>query len=337
MNPVIWIKRYLHALVATRSFYWSRILVRHSVYAGHFCSDQGIVRIKQLDLALPQTLTPTLKAFLAELDKAILLHRDVDATYAFAGADIDVTIDGTTFGYLPTSLETVVEIWQKQLYNFQWTADCVVIDIGMNVGYASLFFARMGNVKRVYAFEPFDFSFQRAKSNFAMNPQLEQKIVAHNAAVGEAAGAVEAQFSPEQYVGAHLGSYSDEDCGRFTFTKETVNVLAAADLLRGVIAENPGTAIVAKIDCEGAEYGILKAWDEAGLIREIDAFLIEWHDLGVEPLSQRLGAAGYIVFAAHPHDRSNPMLYAVRRDTACLEADPEHAANTHQRCVTPPA
>ena len=56
----------------------------------------------------------------------------------------------------------------------------IVIDIGMNVGIASLFFATLPHVEKVYAFEPFKAPYLRAMDNFKLNPALSAKIQAYN-------------------------------------------------------------------------------------------------------------------------------------------------------------
>ena len=72
------------------------------------------------------------------------------------------------------------EIFFTNEYTFISPSDCMVIDIGMNVGIASLAFAENAMVKEVHGFEPFLAPFLRAKQNFDLNPELSRKIKANN-------------------------------------------------------------------------------------------------------------------------------------------------------------
>jgi hypothetical protein len=57
--------------------------------------------------------------------------------------------------------------------------DYVLVDIGMNVGVASLYYASFPNVKAVYSYEPLESAYQKAIENFMLNPEISQKIIAH--------------------------------------------------------------------------------------------------------------------------------------------------------------
>ncbi|HLY28259.1 MAG TPA: hypothetical protein VKQ72_18070, partial [Aggregatilineales bacterium] len=50
---------------------------------------------------------------------------------------------------------TIKEIFADHVYNFVIGEPLVVLDIGMNIGVASLFFAANPNVQTVYGYEPF--------------------------------------------------------------------------------------------------------------------------------------------------------------------------------------
>jgi hypothetical protein len=72
--------------------------------------------------------------------------------------------------------------------------------------------------------------------------------------------------------------------------------------------------LVAKIDCEGAEYQIIDALAEAGLLEKVDAFLIEWHGRGDAPIREKLLAAGHAVWPrAHPGANHGMIYSSLRR------------------------
>ena len=58
-----------------------------------------------------------------------------------------------------------------------------------------------------------------------------------------------------------------------------VSLKDAATMLRPVIedAKARGLAVVVKVDCEGSEFAIFRSLAAAGLLSQIDAFMVEWH------------------------------------------------------------
>src|SRR5271166_5049437 len=71
------------------------------------------------------------------------------------------------------------EIYFKNGYNFVCDGDACVIDVGMNVGLASLYFASKDFVKEVHSFEPSKATYDRALRNLALNPKLSSKVRAN--------------------------------------------------------------------------------------------------------------------------------------------------------------
>jgi hypothetical protein len=90
-----------------------------------------------------------------------------------------------------------------------------------------------------------------------------------------------------------------------------VRLQAAAEAVDGLKAQYAGLPIVAKIDCEGAEYEILEALAAAGRVREIETYLIEWHGQGPAPLVEILAGSAFRCFC--PRESAGlGMVYAVR-------------------------
>lgn len=73
-------------------------------------------------------------------------------------------------------IQILEEVFVSNMYKFASRGNFCVIDVGMNVGFASLYFARMPRVQVVHSFEPFSAPFQRALENIALNPELALKI-----------------------------------------------------------------------------------------------------------------------------------------------------------------
>jgi len=76
------------------------------------------------------------------------------------------------------------EVFLKKDYAVNFSSDAVLIDIGLNRSIASLYFATYPNIIKIYAFEPFKPTFELAKKNLELNPQLSKKINAFNFGLG---------------------------------------------------------------------------------------------------------------------------------------------------------
>ena len=70
------------------------------------------------------------------------------------------------------------EVFENHVYKYGGIlGDQIVIDVGMNVGIASLYFAQNESVKEVYSFEPFHQTFIRAMENINLNcDEIREKI-----------------------------------------------------------------------------------------------------------------------------------------------------------------
>jgi hypothetical protein len=89
-------------------------------------------------------------------------------------------INGDTFD----NFYVVQELFAEGVYSIHLNTEKIVVcDIGMNVGIASLYFAGVNNVTKVYSYEPFPETYQRALANFSLNPLLKDKILPRNEGV----------------------------------------------------------------------------------------------------------------------------------------------------------
>jgi len=121
-----------------------------------------------------------------------------------------------------------------------------VIDVGANIGYHTLLFARLvGNSGKVYAFEPDPDNFQILKKNILINRYdnviLEQKAVSEKTEVLKL-------FRSEENYGMHR-IYQSKWC------KDPINVNA---IKLDDYFKNLNDINFIKMDIEGAEYGALQ-------------------------------------------------------------------------------
>ena len=79
-----------------------------------------------------------------------------------------------------SNMAVLYEVFKEEIYGVHLIKEeLLVLDIGMNVGVASHFFANNPQVKAVHGFEPFPQTFQEATANLALNPQLQDKLFMH--------------------------------------------------------------------------------------------------------------------------------------------------------------
>jgi FkbM family methyltransferase len=235
------------------------------------------------------------------------------ATIKAVGNDIVVTIEGVSFYVRERDdLAFVQEIFLNSTYNVLSQQDCCVIDIGMNIGLASLMFATKPFVKEIHSFEPFEPTYARARANLSLNPAIAHKISANNFGLSDKDETKTVQV-PDNISSGSLGT-DGWSSGR----PHNVVVRDAAAALAPIIAQarRRGRPVIAKVDCEGSEYRIFKTLQERGLLGEIAAFMVEWHWIGGEytlaSLTTALEASGFIMFDLTHREAKQGLFYAVR-------------------------
>jgi FkbM family methyltransferase len=209
-------------------------------------------------------------------------------------------------------LYTLREVYKDAIYRFQPTKDCIVIDIGANVGVSSLFFAEMDRVKRVISYEPFTPTYEEMLKNVALNPETRHKITAVNEGLGKDNATLTVDFCPTHTTVSSVNG-PIVNTGNRPLVKETIKIRAAVDIVREVIKENSSLELVLKIDCEGSEYEIIDALQAAGLLASVSIILMEWHIRGAKPLADVLGPAGFACLMPGVQTEKAGMIYAFRQ------------------------
>ena len=152
-----------------------------------------------------------------------------------------------------TDFALIREILLNNNYQFRANGNFCVIDVGMNIGIASLFFAKMPQVQTVYSFEPFKIPFNRARENFALNPSFANKIVAKQIALAGKNGIAEVKVSGTDTIGTSIRGLPR---GELT---DKIEIREASEVLGPIIdqAAKDNLCVVLKLDCEGSEFAIL--------------------------------------------------------------------------------
>ncbi|MFC2637853.1 MAG: FkbM family methyltransferase [Mitsuokella sp.] len=168
-----------------------------------------------------------------------------------------------------------------------------VIDIGMNIGCASLLFASHENVRQVYSYEPFPRTYREALDNFSRNGEaIRNKIIPHNYALSGHDGETTVHFY-EEFPG---GMTIVKDHPSWGKQEVTVQIRKASDELKEILDGHMQDLILMKIDCEGSEYEILQDMDAHNLIEKVDAFIMESHFGRENEIVDCLKRKGFYVF-----------------------------------------
>ncbi|MGG5259392.1 FkbM family methyltransferase [Phycicoccus avicenniae] len=140
----------------------------------------------------------------------------------------------------------------------------VVVDIGANIGLASLYFLSRNPDARVYACEPVATNLERLRANVA---PFEDRVVIEERAVSPEGG--RAEFLVEE-VGRYSGlaAYYEHDLERRSVEVDTVSI---ADLLDRILSVEQRIDLL-KIDTEGSEPALVAAvrpdqWERIAEVR----------------------------------------------------------------------
>lgn len=179
----------------------------------------------------------------------------------------DLTMRVTT----AEELFIIHEIFFQNAYSIEVPEEAyIVVDVGMNVGFASLFFARCTSVKKIYAYEPFGPTYQNALSNFRLNPRVSKKVVPLNFGLGASDEVLDVPYSRElKGKNSIINQVGD--------SVEKVQIRSASSVIRALVQKHASDTFYMKIDCEGAEVEIFQSFANQPFPECIRGVLLEWH------------------------------------------------------------
>ncbi|SHE33297.1 FkbM family methyltransferase [Schwartzia succinivorans] len=226
------------------------------------------------------------------------------------GGGLKCDFDGVKFLVKNKSdLGVMNSIFVYNSWDFYINKKCTVIDIGMNIGLASLFFANMNIVDEVYGYEPFPMTYEDALNNFKLNPTISRKIQALNYGLSDIDSTLTCLYNPEYTTNMR----TDNEKRKHGFNEISVNIQLkdSYEVLKDIL--NTDKITVLKLDCEGAEYSIMRRLDESGLLAKIDMILAETHDGKENMLKEILKDNNFIYFDNYAGDYEQlGFLYAVK-------------------------
>jgi len=147
------------------------------------------------------------------------------------------------------------EIFMEDLYEIDFLKKRlpitpVIIDVGANVGFFSLFMVSQVPGAAIYAFEPLPGNFKHLERHFELNK--DKKLVCQNKAVAGSKGTITLHYNPEVNFTALASMNTTFDISN------TRQVEVESVSLPGIFSEFSLKQIdLLKLDCEGAEYDIL--------------------------------------------------------------------------------
>lgn len=193
------------------------------------------------------------------------------------------------------------------LHNEKWS----VLDIGMNMGVASLYFAKNPNITTVYSYEPFAPTYNLGMQNLELNPELAKKIVPYNYGLSDKYAVLELPYDVE--ISGCCSSIPEKQnrfIGKNKSSMEKICMLSAADELKRILNTDKNN-IMLKIDCEGAEREIISDLYKNTLLSSVQAIAMEYHDGIYKPLVEMIKNAGFsVLHKASKINNSTGMIYA---------------------------
>lgn len=276
---------------------------------------EGTLHLRELDCVIGSEHRFVLRAYwylLALKSCGFTFRAEADGEIEACGPGIRVRLNSNEECFI------LREIFCEHIYDVQPAEGALVIDIGMNIGLASLFFAASLPKSRVIAFEPFPSTFARAQRQFGLNAELASRIESHPFGLWRADDRRTLACRPDAKGSTGLwGIHAGPALADGEAVKQGIVLRDAAAVLGPLLEQHAGrTPVILKIDCEGAEYEIFDRLSEAGLAGRFDVILMEWHrlqpDHSPQRLRSRLMAEGYRTHCRGADNATFDMLYAFR-------------------------
>ncbi len=159
----------------------------------------------------------------------------------------------------------VKEIWVDKDYDMPLKNPKVILDVGANIGGASIFFSKLYPQSKIYAYEPAKFTYQVLLDNLRLN-NIKNVFPIRQAIAGKS---------------GKLAFYVHEASGlsslfssRVNMVKTTVSAISLANVFKNHAISK---CDLLKMDCEGAEYDILSN-TSVDILKKVKNMIIEYHD-----------------------------------------------------------
>lgn len=185
----------------------------------------------------------------------------------------------------PAKFSDLYAVFFNEEYSYLDVIGKDVIDVGMNIGDSSIYFAING-ANRVIGMEPYPYAFSFAQKNIKLNNI--RNIILLNAGYGK-----DGSIIVSEEVSTNSSSLIPSSKGK------EIPIISLKTLVNQYNLKN----FVLKIDCEGCEYALLNENNE--IFQCIEMIQIEYH-YGYENIVNKLKSVGFDVRFTEPRNSYNP-------------------------------
>ena len=176
----------------------------------------------------------------------------------------------------PSRYSDPYAVFLREEYKFLKVEGKDVIDVGMNVGDSTIYFALKG-ARRVIGIEPFPYAFSYAEKNIELNNIKNCKLL--NAGYGE-----DGETSVDsKKISSNISHLEQSDNNG-----EKIKIYS----LRSIIELYEIEKCVVKMNCQGCEYSLINEPDS--VFDHIEMIQIEYH-YGIQNLVSKLKSVGFTV------------------------------------------
>jgi FkbM family methyltransferase len=268
------------------------------------------VYIPEIDTHL--TGDPKLDMILLEnLTSPHRLYVHKNATFEFDGDGWTVRFEDLAFHVTAEQqIWILCEVFLREDYCFNSDPPPgLVVDIGMNFGAASVYFAKKYGCP-VHSFELFPATADHAERTLSLNPKYASQIQINRFGLSDQKQSLQLPYD-EKFTGEASVFRTEGGPGK---SMVNVEVLPASEVLRPIIEGTAGKPVYVKMDCEGSEFAILGDLERVGLLGHIAGLVLEWHAFAGDPaiLESKLIRAGFTLFNHHEDNGQLGLIMASR-------------------------
>jgi FkbM family methyltransferase len=204
------------------------------------------------------------------------------------------------------------EVFIEGVYSIDPRENFELIDIGMNVGITSLFFAQQPQCTAIHAFEPFKLTYEQAVVNINLNTSFSSKICTYNYGLGKENKTITVTYDKDNKgsmglngIPAYLTGQSHE------ILNEHIIIKDAAEVLKPIITNinKSENQLILKMDCEGSEYDIFESLEDANYLSYFSFIILEWHYKNPDQIYRALEKNGFTFLTLNPASTAG-MIYA---------------------------
>ncbi len=244
---------------------------------------------------------------------ALRIQKALDGSFSLSNGNVFLEIKNLKFQINSAEeLFIIYEVFIEEVYRYCCLRDTVFIDIGMNSGISTLYYARDPLVKKVYSFELFQPTFLLGMQNLNLNEPYAQKVNAFNYGLSNKEFTTTLDYSLSRKGRMGLKGLPDDE--HFTDTrKEVVSVKDISVIFKNILAESGNMDVVVKMDCEGEEYNLIESLSQSGLLGKLTILIIEWHYVRPAEIEDHLKKFDFHVFSQTLPSLDSGMIYASKQ------------------------